>query len=140
MSPTRKALSYLPVALAGAYALVYVAFLRDVPGTYYDFRYATVLEVVAIPILLFALGKFLGGRLRSSKASGPADGRGWSRTRKLISIAIVALYVVLALLMVAASSVEPSHHAALLNGTLYCVHYVVMYGGIVAGLLYGFNP
>jgi hypothetical protein len=140
MSSSRKTLSYLPVALAGAYVLVYVAFLRDIPTTYYDFRYATVLEVVAFPILLFALGNYLGGRLRASGKSGPADGRGRSHTRKLISIVIVILYAALAILMVAANTAAPSHHAAFLYSALYCVYYVVMYGGIVAGFLYGLNP
>ena len=65
----RKVASYAVVAAAAVYAVVYIAFLQGIPQTYYVFTFATILDLVAMPILLFSLGLFLMHKLRPGDAA-----------------------------------------------------------------------
>lgn len=136
MQSGHKGASYAIVTVAGAYALIYVIFLRDMPQTHYDFRYATVLLYVAVPILLFALGNDLGGRLRpSGGADVPERGR---RAWRWVVIVATMLYAALVLLVLGANAPGSPLGSEAFQVALDCVQYAVTYGGIVAGFLWGY--
>ena len=69
MEAKRKVVSYAIVAAATAYAVIYIAFLQGIPQTHYVFAFATILDLVAMPILLFSLGLFLMHKLRPDDAA-----------------------------------------------------------------------
>ena len=69
MTSKQKVASYAIVAAAAAYAVIYIAFLQGIPQTRYVFAFATILDLVAMPILLFSLGLFLMRKLRPDDAT-----------------------------------------------------------------------
>lgn len=136
MPSKRKLASYAVVIAAGAYALVYVVFLQDMAYTRYFFGYATVLCLGAMPILLFSLGVFLMHRLRpEAVAARTTEQR--TRARHAFAAVIAALYVLYGALSLVASQPGMSLEAPMLMEVLVLVFYVIEYGGIVLGLLYG---
>jgi hypothetical protein len=140
----RRICHILPVVAAGLYVLCYLVFLRDIPGTYYDFRFASLLELVALPILLFALGDFLGAKFQSSGGADSSDANKQVRARKkaivkktIISVIAIS-YILLALLMFGTNSSNSTNQSVFLGCALVFIHYLIMYGGVVAGFVYGF--
>ena len=91
MEAKRKVASRAVVAAAAAYAVVYIAFLQGIPQTYYVFTFATILDLVAMPILLFSLGLFLMRKLRPDDSAPRTPGQR-TRARRTLVIAIVAFW------------------------------------------------
>ena len=123
------------VAAAAAYVVIYIAFLQDIPQTYYVFTFATVLDLVAMPILLFSLGLFLMRKLRPDD-SAPRTPEQRPRSRRTLVIAIVAIYALYVALSLIAR-LQGGQVAASLMVILTVVFYVIEYGGFFVGLLYG---
>lgn len=135
MEAKRKVASYAVVAAAAVYAVVYIAFLQGIPQTYYVFTFATILDLVAMPILLFSLGLFLMHKLRPDDAA-PRTPEQRARARRALAVAIVALYalyIVLSLVW----RLQSGQVATSLIAILAVVFYVIEYGGFFVGLLYG---
>ena len=135
MEAKRKVASRAVVAAAAAYAVVYIAFLQGIPQTYYVFTFATILDLVAMPILLFSLGLFLMRKLRPDDAAPRTPEQRTRARRALIiaSVALYALYVVLSLVV----RLQSGQVATSLMAILTVVFYVIEYGGFFVGLLYG---
>lgn len=135
MEAKRKVASRAVVAAAAAYAVVYIAFLQGIPQTYYVFTFATILDLVAMPILLFSLGLFLMRKLRPDDAA-PRTPEQRTRVRRAIIIAIVALYALYVVLSLVVR-LQSGQVATSLMAILTVVFYVIEYGGFFVGLLYG---
>lgn len=71
--------------------MIYIAFLQGIPQTHYVFAFATILDLVAMPILLFSLGLFLMRKLRPDDAT-PRTPKQRTRARRALAVAIAALY------------------------------------------------
>jgi hypothetical protein len=135
MEAKRKVASYAVVAAAAAYAVIYIAFLQGIPQTYYVFTFATILDLVAMPILLFALGLFLMHKLRPDDAA-PRTPEQRTRAHRALIIAIVALYALYVMLSLVAR-LQSGQVATSLIAILTVIFYVIEYGGFFVGLLYG---
>lgn len=135
MEAKRKVASRAVVAAAAVYAVVYIAFLQGIPQTYYVFTFATILDLVAMPILLFALGLFLMHKLRPDDAA-PRTPEQRTRARHALVIAIVALYAPYVVLSLVAQ-LQGGQVATSLIAILTVIFYVIEYGGFFFGLLYG---
>lgn len=135
MEAKRKVASYAVVAAAAVYAVVYIAFLQAIPQTYYVFTFATILDLVAMPILLFSLGLFLMHKLRPDDAA-PRTPEQRARARRALAVAIVALYALYIVLSLVAR-LQSGQVATSLMAILTVVFYVIEYGGFFVGLLYG---
>ena len=135
MEAKRKVASYAVVAAAAVYAVVYIAFLQGIPQTYYVFTFATILDLVAMPILLFSLGLFLMRKLRPDDAT-PRTPEQRTRARRALAVAIAALYALYIVLSLVARQ-QGGQAAASLIAILTVIFYVIEYGGFFVGLLYG---
>lgn len=135
MESKLKVASRAVVAAAAAYAVVYIAFLQDIPQTYYVFTFATVLDLVAMPILLFSLGLFLMRKLHPDD-SAPRTPEQRTRARRTLVIAIVAIYALYVALSLIAR-LQGGQVATSLMVILTVVFCVIEYGGFFVGLLYG---
>ena len=135
MEAKRKVASRAVVAAAAAYAVVYIAFLQGIPQTYYVFTFATILDLVAMPILLFSLGHFLMRKLRPDDAT-PRTPEQRTRARRALAVAIAALYALYIVLSLVAR-LQSGQVTTSLMAILTVVFYVIEYGGFFFGLLYG---
>lgn len=135
MEAKRKVASYAVVAAAAVYAVIYIAFLQGIPQTYYVFTFATILDLVAMPILLFSLGVFLMRKLRPDDST-PRTAEQRTRARRALVIAIAALYALYVALFLVAQ-LQGGQVATSLIAILTVIFYVIEYGGFFVGLLYG---
>ena len=135
MEAKRKVVSYAIVAAATAYAVIYIAFLQGIPQTHYVFAFATILDLVAMPILLFSLGLFLMRKLRPDDAT-PRTPEQRARARRTLIIAIAALYALYVVLFLVAR-LQSGQVTTSLMAILPVIFYVIEYGGFFVGLLYG---
>ena len=135
MEAKRKVVSYAIVAAATAYAVIYIAFLQGIPQTHYVFAFATILDLVAMPILLFSLGLFLMHKLRPDDAT-PRTPEQRARARRTLIIAIAALYALYVVLFLVAR-LQSGQVTTSLMAILTVIFYVIEYGGFFVGLLYG---
>ena len=135
MTSKQKVASYAIVAAAAAYAMIYIAFLQGIPQTHYVFAFATILDLVAMPILLFSLGLFLMRKLRPDDAT-PRTPEQRTRARRALAVAIAALYALYIVLSLVARQ-QGGQAAASLIAILTVIFYVIEYGGFFVGLLYG---
>ena len=135
MTSKQKVASYAIVAAATAYAVIYIVFLQGIPQTYYVFAFATILDLVAMPILLFSLGLFLMRKLRPDDAT-PRTPKQRTRARRALAVAIAALYALYIVLSLVARQ-QGGQAAASLIAILTVIFYVIEYGGFFVGLLYG---
>ena len=115
MEAKRKVVSYAIVAAATAYA--------------------TILDLVAMPILLFSLGLFLMRKLRPDDAT-PRTPEQRARARRTLIIAIAALYALYVVLFLVAR-LQSGQVTTSLMAILTVIFYVIEYGGFFVGLLYG---
>ena len=135
MTSKQKVASYAIVAAATAYAVIYIVFLQGIPQTYYVFAFATILDLVAMPILLFSLGLFLMRKLRPDDAT-PRTPEQRTRARRALAVAIAALYALYIVLSLVARQ-QGGQATASLIAILTVIFYVIEYGGFFVGLLYG---
>ena len=128
MEAKRKVVSYAIVAAATAYAVIYIAFLQGIPQTHYVFAFATILDLVAMPI-------FLMRKLRPDDAT-PRTPEQRARARRTLIIAIAALYALYVVLFLVAR-LQSGQVTTSLMAILTVIFYVIEYGGFFVGLLYG---
>lgn len=139
MKITRKQASYVVVAVAIAYVIVYFAHLLSGGSAHYNPTLDTLLDLVAMPVLLFSLGNFLAHRLNPNEDELPDGDKATrnARVRRAVVIAIAAIYAVLALLAVATALPGTPLSASAFQYALMVLFCIVEYGGFLFGIVYG---
>ncbi len=139
MKSIRKNAPYLLVIVSAAYVLFYFVRLMSGGGAHYSPVLDTLLDLVAMPVLLFSLGVFLAHKLNPNEDEVPDSQKAvrHARARKAVAIVIAAIYAVLAVLAVVTALPNSPLSASAFQYALMVLFCIVEYGGFLFGIVYG---
>ncbi|MGN0075887.1 MAG: hypothetical protein ACI38Z_02800 [Parafannyhessea sp.] len=139
MKSIRKNAPYLLVIVSAAYVLFYFVRLTSGGGAHYSPVLDTLLDLVAMPVLLFSLGVFLAHKLNPNEDEVPDSQKAvrHARARKAVAIAIAAIYAVLVVLAVVTALPNSPLSASAFQYALMVLFCIVEYGGFLFGIVYG---
>lgn len=140
MKTIRKNAPYLLVIVSAAYVLFYFVRLMSSANAHYSPVLDTLLDLVAMPVLLFSLGVFLAHKLNPNEDEAPDSGKAArnARVRKAVAIVIAAIYAVLAALAIVTALPNSPLSASAFQYALMVLFCIVEYGGFLFGIVYGY--
>lgn len=140
MKTIRKNAPYLLVIVSAAYVLFYFVRLMSGTGAHYSPALDSLLDLVAMPVLLFALGVFLAHKLNPNEDEEPNSQKAArnARVRRAVVIAIAAIYAVLAILAIVTALPNSPLSASAFQYALMILFCIVEYGGFLFGIVYGY--